>query len=68
MLKKTAISLITVALFALPWSGAIAATAKCTVKEIKDEVVILDCGKTAGKLKAGNVVKIKTAKKMIEGC
>ena len=46
-----------------------AATAKCTVTEIKESVVTLDCGKTADKLKVKDAVKVKTTKKQaVEGC
>jgi hypothetical protein len=56
-------------MFSLSAGAACAATAKCTVTEIKDNVVTLDCGTTAAKIVAGDVVKVKTAKKKaIEGC
>jgi len=46
-----------------------AGSTKCTVTEVTDTMVILDCGKAADKLKAGDAVKVKTAKrKAIEGC
>jgi len=68
MLKKIVV-LTTLALFTLSSGAAFAASGKCTVKEVKDSVVTMDCGTTAAKLKAGDVVKVKTAKKKaIEGC
>ena len=69
MLKKTTLLLATIAMFTLTSSAALAASGKCTVTEIKDNVVTLDCGTTAAKMKVGDEVKIKTAKKKaIEGC
>lgn len=69
MLKKTMVLLATIALFSLTSGAALAASGKCTVTEIKDSVVILDCGTAAAKMKVGDEVKIKTAKKKaIEGC
>ena len=69
MLKKTTLLLATIAMFTLTSGVALAASGKCTVTEIKDSIVTLDCGATAAKLKVGDEVKIKTArKKAIEGC
>ena len=69
MFIKTAVLLTTIALITFTVPAAKAATATCTVTEIRDTAVILDCGKTADKLKAGETVKIKTAKKKaVEGC
>jgi hypothetical protein len=69
MLKKTTVLLAVIAMFTLTSSVTLAASGKCTVTEIKDSVVTLDCGTTAAKLKIGDEVKVKTAKKKaIEGC
>lgn len=69
MLKKSSLLLAIIAMFTLTSSVALAASGKCTVIEIKDNVVTLDCGTIAAKLKVGDEVKIKTAKKKaIEGC
>ncbi len=69
MFQKTSVLLATIALFTFTVPAAIAATATCTVSEIKATQVILDCGKKANSLHAGDTVKIKTAKKKaIEGC
>lgn len=69
MLKKITLLLATIAMFTLTSSATMAASSKCTVTEIKDSVVTLDCGTTAAKMKVGDKVKIKTAKKKaIEGC
>ncbi len=69
MFKKASVLLATIALFNFAVPAAIAATATCTVSEIQNTVVILDCGKAAGKLHVGDKVKVKTAKKKaIEGC
>ena len=68
MLKKT-VMLAAIALFALSSGAAWAASGKCTVTEIKDSIVTMDCGTAAAKMKTGDTVKVKTAKKKaIEGC
>lgn len=69
-MKKVIICLTIGSLFALYANGVFAATVKCTVTEITDNVVILDCGKKTSKLKVGDKVKMKTAKKtaVVEGC
>ena len=68
-MKTTIALLLSVTLFSLSASAAFAATAKCTVTEIKENIITLDCGKTADKLKVDDQVKVKTAKKKaIEGC
>ncbi len=68
-MKTTMALLLSVTMFSLSAGGAFAATAKCKVTEIKDNVVTLDCGTTAGKIVVGDAVKVKTArKKAIEGC
>ncbi|WP_457574141.1 hypothetical protein [Desulfolithobacter sp.] len=69
MKKKMQILVAAVAMVALAGTGVLAATAKCTVTEIKENVVVLDCGKRAAKFKVDDKVKIKTVKKKaIEGC
>ncbi len=61
--------LLSITLFTLSAGSVLAATAKCSVTEIKDNIVTLDCGKTADKIKVDDQVKVKTAKKKaIEGC
>lgn len=66
---KQAVVLATLALFTLSAGIALAASGKCTVTAVKDNVVTLDCGKAAAKIKVGETVKVKTAKKKaIEGC
>ncbi|RUM35649.1 MAG: hypothetical protein DSY50_04210 [Desulfobulbus sp.] len=68
-MKKTLLTLAAAACLLMAASTTQAATAKCKVTDIKDNVVTLDCGKTAAKIVAGDVVKVKTArKKAIEGC
>ncbi len=68
MLKRTVV-LATLALFTLSSGIVLAASGKCTVTAIKDNVVTMDCGSAAGKMKVGDMVKVKTAKKKaIEGC
>ncbi len=69
MFKKTSILLAAIALFTFTVPAAMAATAKCTVTEVKDAVVTLDCGKKAARLKVGDKVKVKAEKKKgYEGC
>jgi len=51
--------------------NAQAARSTCTVSAVKDQAVILDCGKKTITLKVGDVVTLKTKsqkKKAIEGC
>lgn len=49
-------------------SGAMAARVKCTVDSVDGDKVTMTC-KKASKLKVGDKVKVKTAKKKaIEGC
>ena len=46
-----------------------AATITCTVDTIEDGKVTLECGDKSKKLKLGEKVKVRTAKKnMVEGC
>ncbi len=69
MFKKTSILLAATVLFAFTIPAAMAATTRCTVTEVKDAVVTLDCGKKAAKMKVGDKVKVKAdKKKAIEGC
>jgi len=65
--------LITLAMTALFLTGTVgmsmAASIKCEVKAVDGATVTLDCGSKAGKLKAGDTVKVKSkAKQAIEGC
>jgi hypothetical protein len=70
MLRKTTLLLTALAMIpALTAGVSLAATGKCTVTAIKDNIVTMDCGKDAAKLKTGDAVKVRTAKKKaIEGC
>lgn len=52
-------------------SHALAASEKCTIAAVKDDVITLNCGAKADSFKLGDEVKIRTAKtqkKAIEGC
>lgn len=65
--------LLTLALalsFAVATAGvSFAKDAKCEVKSVDGNTVVLDCGKDAGSLDVGSTVKVKAAKKKaIEGC
>lgn len=68
---KKLITTATLAIFliATSASGVLAASAKCTVTAIENNVVTLDCGDKAEKLSVGTIVKVKSEKKKaIEGC
>jgi len=68
-LKRTSILLATLAFFAFTAPMALAGSARCTVTEINNNVVTLDCGKTSAKLHQGDKVKVRISKKKaIEGC
>lgn len=68
-MKKTALSLAALAFIAFSSHSALAASAKCTIKQVTDTTVTMDCGKKADKFSAGQQVKVKSAKKKaIEGC
>lgn len=51
-------------------STLFAATLKCTVVEVDEQEVILNCGDAVEKLNKGTEVKVKTVRKKatIEGC
>ncbi len=69
MFKKMTILLTASAILTMATGISMAAVSKCTITSIKDNIVTLDCGKKAGKMKVGDAVKLKTArKKAIEGC
>jgi len=68
-MKRTATLLAALALFAFTAPMALAGSARCTVTEIRDNVVVMDCGKTSAKLHHGDKVKVRiNKKKAIEGC
>ena len=68
-MKKIISTLLAIA-FALSTASAVfAASGKCTVVEVDNNKVTLDCGSNAKDFPVGTDVKIKTAKKKaIEGC
>ncbi|MCD6390275.1 MAG: hypothetical protein J7L69_12755 [Desulfobulbaceae bacterium] len=50
-------------------SVSMAAKVKCEVTEVKDDIVTLDCGKKANKMKKGDKVDLKVKKAAaVEGC
>ena len=49
-------------------SVSMAGTVKCTVTAVDGHNVTMDCGSKASKLPVGTSVKVKAAKKAIEGC
>ena len=68
-MKKVMLMLVIGIGFLLHGNGVFAATVRCTVTEVADDVVILDCAKGVAKIKKGDKVKVKTAKKAaVEGC
>lgn len=69
-MKKVMMILVIGAGLVLYANGVFAATIRCTVTEITEDSVILDCGKKISKIKVGDKVKMKTAKKKaaVEGC
>ena len=65
---KKVITVVMVAAFALSAGAALASKVKCTVESVSGDTVTLTC-KKASKLKAGEKVNVKPAKKKaIEGC
>ncbi len=51
--------------------NASAGRTTCTISAVKDNAVIMDCGKKTSSLKVGTVVTLKTKsqkKSVIEGC
>ncbi len=65
---KKLITVVMVAAFALSAGAALAGSVKCTVESVSGDTVTLTC-KKASKLKVGEAVKVKAAKKKaIEGC
>lgn len=67
-MKKSIITFVVVAAMSLTGSTVFAKTVKCQVKSVDNSAVVMDCGSKAGKLSVGQQVKVKTAKKAIEGC
>ena len=70
---KRTLTLMATLIFMLTTSIAAtqAATLRCTVQKVEDNVVVMDCGEKAAELAAGTKVKVKTAKPKtaaIEGC
>ncbi len=72
-MKKRIVSSVLAFCFVLGVAGTgMAAKVKCTVESVDGEKVILNCGKKADKFKAGDELKVPTAKKKggaaTEGC
>lgn len=67
-MSKTITTLIAIAALTFTSTAALAGSIKCEVVNTKDNVVTFDCGKKADKLQVGQQVKVRTAKKAIEGC
>ncbi len=68
-MKKVITLAMALAFVASTATMSVAASVKCEVKSIDGSTVTMDCGKKASKLKAGDKVKVKAAKKKaIEGC
>ncbi len=69
-MHKKILSTCLAAAFILSVSSVSMASKKatCEVKAVEGTTVTLDCGKKAEKFKAGMKVKVKAAKKKVEGC
>jgi len=69
-MSKKLVSICLAMAFSLSIAGVSMAAKKatCEVKAVEGTTVTLDCGKKADKFKAGMKVKIKSAKKKVEGC
>ena len=66
-MKKVLVIALAMAFSVSAASVSMAGTVKCTVKSVAGDTVTMDC-KKASSLKAGDAVKVKAAKKAIEGC
>lgn len=65
---KKMVTVVMVVAFALSAGSALAAKVSCTVDSVAGDKVTMTC-KKADKLKAGDAVSVKAAKKKaIEGC
>ncbi|MCI5143400.1 MAG: hypothetical protein D3909_17100 [Candidatus Electrothrix sp. ATG1] len=70
-MKRMIIHLVVPALvIALAATTYAAVRAKCTVKEVKENVVILDCGEKSSEIKVDDQITLRVNKKSapIEGC
>lgn len=68
-MKKIISTVAAIAFMVLTSQVVLAATAKCTVMEITDNGLTIDCGDKPLHVQVGDVVKVKTIKKKaIEGC
>jgi hypothetical protein len=70
-MKKMMIHLVATALF-IGFSATVyaAVRAKCTVKEVKENTVVLDCGEKTNKIKVDDQITLRVNKKSepVEGC
>jgi len=66
-IMKKMLTVVMVVAFALSAGSALAGKVKCTVDKVDGDTVTMTC-KKADKLKAGEDVTVKAAKKAIEGC
>lgn len=70
-MKKITTLMATLIVTAMISSTVLAATLKCTVDSVAGDIVTMNCGAKAAKLKAGTMLKVKVATKKaaaIEGC
>ena len=68
-MKKLTTTLLAVTFIFSSAGMSMASSAKCTVTEIKDNIVTMDCGNKAEKMHVGDNLKVKTVKKQaVEGC
>ncbi len=69
-MSKKVLSICLALAFSLSLASVSLASKKatCEVKAVEGTTVTLDCGKKAKKFEAGMKVKVKAAKKKVEGC
>ncbi len=68
-MKKLTTTLLAITFIFSSAAVSMASSAKCVVTEVTDNIVTMDCGNKAKKMKAGDNLKVKTVKKQaVEGC
>jgi hypothetical protein len=68
-MKKLTTTLLAITFICSSAAISVASSAKCTVTEIQDNIVTMDCGNKAKKMQVGDNLKVKTIKKQaVEGC
>ena len=69
-MKTTSTLILALVLSAFTVNSGLAATLKCTVEQVENGKIVLNCGEDAAKIEPGVEVKLKTVKKKsaVEGC